>query len=148
MKQALLEECGRMLQEQELKLKKHLESVQEARNNETKSTAGDKFETGRAMMQAEEAKLSEQLGRLLMEKAQLEQLIRKTDFSEMVEVGSLVICEDYSYFIGLSLGKISIEKQTIFCLSSKAPIASSLIAKRPGETFSFNGKSQKILNVL
>ena len=40
-----------------------IERAKEASLNETKSSAGDKFETGKAMMQTEIAKAEQQLGR-------------------------------------------------------------------------------------
>ena len=40
--------------EQKIKIaEESISCIQEARNNETKSSAGDKYETSRAMMQAE-----------------------------------------------------------------------------------------------
>ncbi len=44
-------------------LKEEIESTKESRNNDTKSSAGDKYETGRAMMQIELDKNEAQLNK-------------------------------------------------------------------------------------
>ena len=86
LKEALLRQCTTNLKEQEEQLRQNLQSIKDSRNNETKSSAGDKFETGRAMMQAEEDKLSGQLNRLLLEIAQLEQISRQNGIPEQVHL--------------------------------------------------------------
>lgn len=147
LKEALLRQCTTNLKEQEKQLRQNLQSIKDSRNSETKSSAGDKFETGRAMMQAEEDKLSGQLNRLLLEIAQVEQISRQNGIPEQVGIGSMVVCKGPVYFVGLGLGKVVVEDRTIFCLSAQAPIASYLLGKKAGDVFSFNGRSHKILEL-
>ena len=84
---------------------------------------------------------------LLLEIAQLEQISRQNGIPEQVGIGSMVVCKGPVYFVGLGLGKVVVEDRTIFCLSAQAPIASSLLGKKAGEVFSFNGRSHKILEL-
>lgn len=61
LKQQLISDCTKKLQQQIVSLKQLLDEVTEAVNNETKSSVGDKHETSRAMMQLEQEKLGKQL---------------------------------------------------------------------------------------
>lgn len=60
-KQSLYTHCQNHINDRISLLEKQLQSLKEARDNETKSSAGDKFETGRAMMQSEVQKIQSQL---------------------------------------------------------------------------------------
>lgn len=70
-----------------------IDAAKDSKNNETKSTAGDKFETGRAMMQLEQEKNEMQLQKTLHLKNQLHQIDVSTRFDK-VRSGSLVIVND------------------------------------------------------
>ena len=60
-KQELYKLCQTYIQQRILTAKQAIEAAQQAANNETKSSSGDKYETGRAMMQLEIEKDSAQL---------------------------------------------------------------------------------------
>ena len=55
-KQTLIEQCEEFVQQKIDVSEKLMNEAQDSANNETKSSAGDKFETGRAMMHAERDK--------------------------------------------------------------------------------------------
>ena len=76
--------------EQKIKIaQESISCIQEARNNETKSSAGDKYETSRAMMQAELDKQGLLLQELRQQKADILK-IKKTKSSEKIDFGSWV----------------------------------------------------------
>ena len=60
-KESLLHFCQDYVRQKQEVLKKRGASLQESLNSETKSSAGDKHETGRAMVQLEQEKLGQQL---------------------------------------------------------------------------------------
>ena len=73
-KKALQGALHHKIEEQLASLRKAISSIEESKLNETKSSAGDKFETGRAMMQMEQDKTESQLAILNLTKNKLKQI--------------------------------------------------------------------------
>ena len=74
-------------------IEKTIQSNQKALTSETKSSAGDKHETGRAMLQLEIEKAGQQLGAI----QQMKETLAKIDpskTSEIISLGSLVKTPD------------------------------------------------------
>ncbi len=125
---------------------KAIESVKESRNNDTKSSAGDKYETGRAMMQMEMDNNEIQLEKAL----QQQQEISRIDSSrkhQKIEPGSLVFTNHENYFISIAMGKIKIGETYFYAISLASPIGLILKNKMRGDTMQFQGKELKILDV-
>ncbi len=138
-KNTLYQHCQTTLKSQIEALEENLQSIKESRDNETKSSVGDKYETGRAMMQLEYQKVQSQLNRITGEWSELKALDihRKTS---KVEKGSIVQTNQGIYFVSVSLGKIKLNDQIYFCLSSESPIGRLLLHKRVGDKIQFNKK--------
>lgn len=117
-----------------------LDQAQEAAESETKSSAGDKFETGRAMMHAEMHKAKRQMGEAKTLMMDLKSMKLKSDYPA-IEKGSYVITNTAHYFISVGLGKITTENETCFAISPASPIAKAMIGKSASEDFQFSGKS-------
>ena len=84
-----------------------LKDAQDGANNETKSSAGDKHETGRAMAQLETEKLTTQL----TEANKLKALLQKIDISQKLKTataGSLVKTNKGLLYISVGLSLIHI----------------------------------------
>ena len=116
-----------------------MQEVQNAANNETKSSAGDKHETGRAMAQLETEKISNQLNQTL----KLEQVLQQTNPEQehrIIGLGSLVTTNNGIFYLSASLGKIELGNKTYFVISTLSPIGKLLLTKKEKESFSFNGK--------
>jgi stress response protein YsnF len=145
-KKELFELCEKIIEDRISTLEQNLDSIQESKNEETKSSAGDKYETGRAMLQIEEDNYKKQLHQVLLLKNQLEQLniSRQT---EKIEIGSLVITDQANYFISIGLGEIVMETKTYYCISGASPIGQKLMDQMAGSRIEFNGKSIKVREV-
>ena len=145
-KEELLQFCWDYVNQRTERLENSGASLQESLDSETKSSAGDKHETGRAMVQLEQEKLAQQLQELNRTKAVLQKIDieKKTD---KIRLGSLVRTSLAQYFIAISAGVFKQEGNLIYCISSGAPIAQLLLGKEVGETFSFNGTSHSVLEV-
>ncbi len=115
-----------------------INSAKESKNNETKSSAGDKFETGRAMMQIEQEKNEMQLGKTLMLKSLLKQVDLKKKY-DSVGFGSLVFTNRGKYFIAIGIGKIEVDNEICFAISVDSPVGKLLLGKRLGEEVEFRG---------
>lgn len=138
--------CWDYVNDRAARLRKQSDGLQESLNSETKSSAGDKHETGRAMVQLEQEKLAQQLQELERTKSTLQKIdIGKT--SDKVSLGSLVKTSMENYFIAISAGVFEQNGRTVYCISPKSPIAQLLIGKENGDEFNFNGKSHTILEL-
>lgn len=116
-----------------------IHNAQEAANSEEKSSAGDKYETARAMSQLEKEMHSRQLAQQNQELALLN--VVKTDvIFTTVTTGACIECAEMILFIAAGLGKQTVEGKPIIFLSPQAPLAKQLQHKKAGEHFVFNGK--------
>nr|WP_240347821.1 hypothetical protein [Longitalea arenae] len=123
-----------------------IDNAQEAANNEDKSSAGDKYETARAMNQLEKEMHSKQLAQQLKELALLHEV--KTDIVYTAAVtGACIECKDLIFFLGAGLGKQIIDGRPVIFLSPMAPLAKLLLNKRAGDRFVFNGNETVIETV-
>lgn len=127
--------------------KASIESAKESRNSDTKSSAGDKYETGRAMMQMEMEKGEMQLNKALSQLNEFSKINLEKQFKQ-VEFGSLVLTNNGNYFVSIGLGKMEVDKEIYFAVSLSSPIGSALHFKKVGESFDFNGNKIVILSIL
>lgn len=145
-KQKLIKRCSNYLKEKINSLHAIINEVSEASNSESKSSAGDKHETSKAMMQLEIEKLGTQLNEAELQLAEFE----KINFNKMfqsVEQGCLVETNKGYFLIASSIGKIEIDGKSVFVISSKSPLALALAGKQQNDALSFNGVEYIILIV-
>lgn len=120
--------------------------TQAAASEETKSSAGDKYETGRAMAQLEIEKLGTQLEEALRAKEVLEKIKVSADHT-IVQTGSVVTTSQGNFFISISAGPFEVEGNSYYPVSAASPIGHLLLGKKAGDTYSFRGKEARVLNV-
>ena len=114
--------------------------------NDSKSSAGDKHETGRAMMQQAQEQLGKQLQEAEMKRASLARIQTLTT-TETIGEGSLVITNENTLLLAAPMGKIHFEEKDIFVISMQSPLAQALKGKKSGDTILFQQKQINILNV-
>ncbi len=117
-----------------------MQAAQESANSETKSSAGDKYETGRAMAQEERNRNAVQLKEALKLQAELTR-IDPAKPCDTVRPGALVKTSLGWFYISISAGKLVLDGVDYFAVSGAAPVAAALGGKRAGEEAVFNGKS-------
>jgi transcription elongation GreA/GreB family factor len=127
-------------------LEKQLLSLDESAEDETKSSAGDKYETSIEMLKQEQEKLSKQLHLQIVMKRQLTE-IRMGKMSQ-VGLGSIVVTSELTFFIAVPIGKAQIEHNEIMCISPAAPIAQAMHGAKQGDVISFQAKTLTILEVI
>lgn len=125
---------------------KAMEDAQNAANQETKSSVGDKYETGRAMMQLEKEKYAQQLVQAQDLHQQLERLNPQQQ-STQIQLGSLIRSNEGLYYLSVSLGKLIHEGKTVFVLSAISPLGQVLLGKKGGEKIVFQGRNISILEL-
>jgi len=123
-----------------------LGELKEANTNETKSTAGDKHETGRAMVHLEQEKLYSQLGQFQKQFSFFNSLNFQPQKS--VSIGSLVKTSQANYFVSVGIGALVVDNENVFAVSAASPIGNLLLGKNVNDVFSFNGKEIKISEIL
>ena len=147
LKQNLYHQCEDILAERLARIKQYIADIQEGLSSETKSSAGDKHETGRAMLQLEREKAGYQLA----EVERLKTVLSMTSTEHRpgnIGLGSLVFTSKAHYFISLSLGALHVDDQTFYAISTKTPIGQLLLGKQVGDQLSFNGHSFVIKQVI
>jgi transcription elongation GreA/GreB family factor len=145
-KKKLHSKCYKIASQKVNELSSIIQEAQDAANNETKSSAGDKHETGRAMAQLETEKLTKQLSEALKLEQTLSQINPETEHQQ-VGLGSLVTTNNGIFYITASLGKIELENKLYFVISAVSPIGQLLIGLKKNDSFSFNGKGYLINNI-
>lgn len=146
LKQKLQKACEDSLEKRLKDIKAALEEAQEAANQETKSSAGDKHETGRAMMQLETEKLSRQLQEVLNEQQTLK-TIRADQTKQSVDRGALVITNHIKLYIAISAGRLPMDGVEYFAISINTPLGLALKGKKAGDNTIFQNKTYEILQI-
>jgi transcription elongation GreA/GreB family factor len=121
--------------------------AQQASNNDTKSSAGDKYETGREMAQQETNRNLAQLNEANKLMVALNQVGVKSS-AATADTGSLVTTNNGDFYIAISAGSLLLNGKNYFAVSPVSPIGLKLKGKRAGEEFNLNGKTYLISSVL
>lgn len=147
LKTTLLSNCKSYVNDRLDRIKKSIEDIEHALGSETKSTAGDKHETGRAMLQLER----EKTGKQLAEVQKLQEILAKiriNESSKRIHLGSAVKTSSANYFISISVGEIEVDSDRYYAVAANSPIGKLLLGKKEGEKFSFNQKEIVIREVV
>ncbi|MCW3159771.1 GreA/GreB family elongation factor [Chryseobacterium oryctis] len=120
----------------------NLISETRASNNDTKSSMGDKYETGREMLQQEINNLQRQLNEALHQQNIIHKL--SVEVSERVKNGALVKTDKGLFYISASLGEIKCNDKKIMSISEESPLAKAMFGKKAGESFTINTIQQLI----
>ena len=127
-------------------LQKSFNDLSSILEDETKSSAGDKHETSRAITHHEQEKLSGQLSQLLKLKNALSR-IYPLEKHDSIEYGSLVETNQGYFFFSIGIGAISVANNKVFCITSTTPLGQVLLDKSKGDTLKFRNESIEIFNV-
>lgn len=146
-KEELYNQCMHFVQERLKTIKNAIYEVQESLATETKNTAGDKHETGRAMLQLEREKLGQQLASIQIVKQTLEKINIET-VSKKANLGSLVYTTHQNYFIAISAGEIHSKKDVFYAISFSTPIAIVLLTKEVGDKIHFGNSTFTITKIV
>ncbi|MCX2575221.1 3-oxoacyl-ACP synthase [Pedobacter sandarakinus] len=121
--------------------------ARQASNDDTKSSAGDKYETTREMMQQEMDRNSKLIYEAGQQKIALQQ-IEHVDISKEVKNGSLVMTTNGNFYISISAGEIKLGTETYVAVSQASPIGRLFMSRQVGHEVSFNGKQYRIEEIL
>ncbi|MGY4386560.1 transcription elongation GreA/GreB family factor [Pedobacter sp. UYP24] len=146
-KETLYQLCLSFIEQRVQTAETALNQAREASNDDTKSSAGDKYETSREMMQQD----IDRNKRLLIDAQDNLRVLKSVDISlqsAKVTHGSLVITNQGSFYISVSAGQLHVDGKPIFAISPASPIGKLLLEKSKGDGFDFNGKKYKIQDIV
>ncbi len=146
-KQQLSEFCQEYVNGRTLRIQDSIKRIQESLNAETKSSAGDKHETGRAMLQLEREKLGQQL----LEVERMAIILSRISVAiktNAVVLGSWVKTSKRDYFLAISAGAFEGTPKPIYCISRATPIGKLLLGKSIGDVVDFNGEKIRISEIV
>ncbi|WP_026913758.1 hypothetical protein [Christiangramia portivictoriae] len=147
LKQELLEKCEQFIQQKTTALQDAMQGLKQDLENESKSSAGDKFETGREMINIEWNKLSNQL----QQYEQMQSVLNRISLQSAtgtIKTGSLVFTDKANYFISIPAGELIVQSTKIYAIGSKAPVAIAMLGKTENESYTFNQQSVRIEKII
>lgn len=127
--------------------KEAMQQAQQAANTEEKSSAGDKYETGRAMAHLEKEKAAAQL----FEANKLKEALHKINpeiTTPKTSLGSVIITDMGNYYLAISAGKLHVQNKEFLALSPASPLGAQLINRAAGDKVMFQGRTLSIISVL
>ena len=146
LKEKIIDEISKLLEYKISEVEEELNLLIKDKNEITKSSAGDKFETSRATIQSEFDKVSINLIKLKDQLRKIK-LISITSKPQKIGYGTLVKTSNSMYMVSIGYGKLRLDSKDIYVISPLSPIGKKLINKQEGESISFNSKNEEILEI-
>ncbi|MUP45065.1 transcription elongation factor [Gramella sp. BOM4] len=143
----LINSCEKYVEQRVQRISMAMEQLKEDLENESKSSAGDKYETGREMINIEWNKLSVQL----KEYEKLDHILArlpKERINEKIAVGSIVYTNAANYFISIPAGEIEVDGEKFYAIGVQAPVAQKLVGLKEQDEFELNGQKIKIQKLI
>ncbi len=145
-KETVYKRCQEIVSTQIAEIQQAIAELSADQQGETKSSAGDKYETSRAMIQLEKDRLGQQL---VQSNAMLRALksIGLTGTNREIDLGTLVATSSGLYYLLVSLGEIPVGELSCFLVSGASPIGKMLIGKKVGDKITLQGREINILEI-
>lgn len=146
-KSELYQKCVEFVDGKIENAKHAIENAKEAIEDDEKNNSDDSNEVGRAMMQIEVEKYSNQL----LESLKLKESLKKIEPnkpSDSITLGSLIKTNNRKFYISVPAGKIVIDNEEYYAVSITSPIIVQFLNKKVGDEIDFNGQKYKILEIV
>ena len=145
-KEKIIEEISNKLEYKISEVEEELNLLTKDKNEITKSSAGDKFETSRATIQSQFDKVSINLIKLKDQLRKIK-LISISSKPQKIGYGTLVKTTNSIYMVSIGYGKLTLGSKDVYVISPLSPIGRKLIDRQEGESISFNSKTEEILGI-
>lgn len=146
-KETLYQLCLNFIEQRIQTAEVALAQSREASNDDTKSSAGDKYETSREMMQQD----IDRNKRLLIDAQDNLRVLQAIDTHaadyDIVRHGSVAYTNHGTFYISVSAGQLTVDGKSIFAISPASPIGKLLLDKKKGDKFTFNNNNYTVENV-
>ncbi|MCX3266657.1 hypothetical protein [Pedobacter agri] len=147
LKNQLFQLCFTLIQNRIENIEYSMLQARQASNDDTKSSAGDKYETTREMMQQEMDRNSKLLYEAGQQKIALQQ-IENVDAAKEVKNGSLILTSNGNFYISISAGELNVDGEKFIAVSQAAPIGRAFLNAKVGDELSFNGNKYLVKEIL
>jgi transcription elongation GreA/GreB family factor len=147
LKKQLHQLCTDFVQQRMGNAQQAILSAEQSAAEDTKSSAGDKYETGREMLQQEKNRGMAQLteaNKLLIALNR----ISTNGHSIKVEEGSVVKTNNGNFYIAVSAGILNLNGENYFAISAVSPIGVKMLGCKVADEFGLNGKSYIVKEVI
>lgn len=145
-KKQLLSHCKRHLSTRRQAVELILDNVAISLRDETKSSAGDKHETGRAMLQLERENTGKQLAEIEKVEAVFYRIHPEISKGP-IHLGSIVETSKANYFISIPAGEITIENKKYYSIGVGSPMGQLLMGSVEGDEIRFRKSVITIHNI-
>ncbi len=146
MKQQLLEKVKELIESRMQTSFEAMEAAKNSANEEGKSSAGDKYETARAMGQLDREMNGRMYEQARQERLSLDKIDSESVFTK-VAFGALTETTMGYFFVSIGAGIVDLNGIKFMVISQEAPIGQIILGKTVEETFEFRGKIHKILSI-
>ena len=143
LKEELYNQCFNYVKTRMYAAQQGIDEAQQASKDDTKSSAGDKYETGRAMMQQETDRNMAQLNEANKLKVALN-TINPAIAHTNVDIGSVVKTNNGNFYLAISAGTLTVDDENYFAISPASPIGIKMKGLKTGGEFEVNGKVYRI----
>jgi transcription elongation GreA/GreB family factor len=146
LKQIIHQKCVDLIDQKIAMHQKAMNDAQDAANKEQRSTAGDKYDTSRAMSQNER----DMFARQLAESLQMKKVLTSLDSSRVakkISGGSLVHTSTGNYYLSVSCGNVTHNGLTYFAISPLTPLGQAMLDKEAGGDFVMRNEQNSIRKV-
>lgn len=145
-KEYLYQLCLKFIEQRIETAETALAQAREASNDDTKSSAGDKYETSREMMQQD----IDRNKRLLIDAEDNRKVLEAVGHAGVlnsISGGSLVYTNQGIFYISISAGQLPVDGEMVFAISAASPIGKLMLGKKTNDSFTFNGKAYTIKEI-
>jgi transcription elongation GreA/GreB family factor len=146
MKEKLLEKVKELIENRMKTSYEAMEAAKNSANEEGKSSAGDKYETARAIGQLDREMNGRMYEQARQERLSLDKIDTETLFTK-VAFGALVETTMGYFFVAIGAGIIELEAKKFMTISPQAPIGQLIMGKTTADTFYFREKTHKIVAI-
>lgn len=138
--------CLDLIQQKLKELDKAIGDAQESAQNESKSTAGDKHETAKAMAHLEIEKLLIAKNNLVLQEKVLND-INPSQQQKRIVKGALIETSLGKFYIAIGLGKVNFMNDSITVISEQAPLVKAFLHFHDSQQVSFNNLNYQLIAI-
>lgn len=146
-KQNIIKHCHAQIEQRINTAKEAIAMAKESSEDDTKSSAGDKYETGREMMQQEINRNEKLLSEALKIQHTLNSATENNLPTERIGIGHLITTDKGYFFFAAGIGTVTVDGQKVFALSPTSPIGQLMLGKQTQDTIAFNKIEYQIKSI-
>jgi transcription elongation GreA/GreB family factor len=132
--------CVSIVAEKIHELQSALSELSDGAQNDAKSSAGDKHETARAMMQIEQDRIARQLADAMTLRHVLERIQPERSCDTAI-AGSLLKTDKGYFYLTAAIGKVDINGLAVMAISAQSPLGVKLLGLKAGDSTTVNTRS-------